>query len=446
MRIPTALAALAVALATTTAVPAATPAAGTLDGEQQTVMWTGSFGVNHFNPLLLVSPVPEIRCVEPRACDEFALTVALDEGFEESFWERNGQGAVEVAIRWRYDGITDLDLQVLDEDGAVVAQSAAVDSNAESVFISNAADGDYTVRVIPSNTVNPESDADSVPYEGLAQVEILATDPLGHGHQMLPNLRPSPPDGFHISSAANLSPFPENPALSCYPEETVQEEGHPLRCLRFNQTIANVGEGPMIMRFGLAGIATPDTADNVIVQRVSWSDGTYRDEIVPETYEFHEAHAHLHYRGFGQSILYAWDGTNGRGATPVSVGRKAGFCMIDVTLQEEYWGARGNGPRAHTFPFDCVLPDDEIDPSGPQAWVEQGVAVGWADVYGWNLADQYIDITNVPDGTYELVQIANPNGSVIETTTTDNCTSTVITISGEIVTPVSTHPSVPCPA
>jgi hypothetical protein len=441
VKIRTALAAAAIALASGGIAPAATPVAGTLNPDVQTVTWTGSFGVNFFNPLLLVSPVPEIRCAQPRGCDEFALTLSLGDGF----WETNGKGAVEVAIRWVYDGITDLDLQVLDAGGSVVAQSVAVDSNAESVFIPNAADGVYTVRVIASNTFNPESDATAVAYDGLAQVETLATDPPGQGHQMLPNLRPSPPDGFHISSAANLSPFPENPALSCYPEETVQEEGNPLRCLRFNQTIANVGEGPMIMRFGLAGIATPDTADNVIVQRISLSDGTFKDEIAPETYEFHEAHAHLHYRGFGQSILYPWDGTNGRGAAPVSVGRKAGFCMIDVQLMEEYWGATGNGPRAHTFPFDCVLPD-EIDPAGPQAWVEQGVAVGWADVYGWNLADQYVDITNVSDGTYELLQIANPNNSVIETTTIDNCTSTVITISGDTVTPVSTHPSVPCPA
>ena len=352
---------------------------------------------------------------------------------------------MEVALRWAYDGITDIDLQVLDQSGAVVAESAAVDSNAESVFIPNAVDGTYTVRAIPSNPFNPEAQADTVPYEGLAQVETLASDPVGQGHAKLPNLKPGPPDGFHISSAANLIPFPENPLLSCYPEETIQNAGHPTRCLRFNQTIANVGEGPLVLRFGLAGIVTPDTSDNVIVQRISWSDGTYQDTVAPETYVFHEVHAHLHYQGFGQTILYPWDQVNGRGATPASVGHKVGFCVIDVQLQAEYWGATGNGPRGHTFPFDCVLPD-EIDPSGPQAWVEQGVQVGWADVYGWNLADQYIDITGVPDGTYELLQIANPNDSVLESTKVDNCTSTIISLVGDTVTPVQPGSAVPCPA
>jgi hypothetical protein len=419
---------------------AATPAQGTLTPGAQLVTWAGSLDGGFINPLLLVSPAPQIRCLQAGACDEFALTVALGDGF----WAGNGDGAVEVALRWAYDGITDIDLQVLDSSGAVVAQSAAVDSNAESVFIPNAADGTYTVRAIPSNTFNPEAQADTVPYEGLAQVETLASDPLGLGHAKLPNLKPAPPDGFHIASAANLIPFPENPLLSCYPEETLQNSGHPTRCLRFNQTIANVGEGPLVLRFGLMGILTPNNSDNVIVQRISWSDGTYQDVVAPETYVFHQVHAHLHYQGFGQTLLYPWDPDTGRGDTAVKVGNKVGFCVIDVQLQPEYWGATGNGPRSHTFPFDCVLPD-EVDPSAPQVWVEQGVQVGWADVYGWNLADQYIDITGVPDGTYELVQIANPNGSVLETTTDDNCTSTVISLAGDAVTPVQPGTAVPCP-
>ena len=430
LKLRAAIAAAVVALATGAIAPAATPDAGTLgpELENQLVTWSGEFPTTYLNPLLVLAPAPVIRCLQAGACDDFTLTVALDD-----FWATNGDGAVEVALRWAYDGVTDIDLQVLDDAGAIVAQSAGVDSNAESVFIPNLADGVYTVRAIPTNTVNPDAQADSVPYEGLAQVEPLATDPIGQGHAQLPNLRPARPDVFHISSALNLIPFPENPLLSCYPEETLQNEGMPTRCLRFNQTIANIGEGPLVLRFGLSGIVTPDTADNLIRQRISWSDGTFRDLVAPETYVFHEVHAHLHYQGFGQTLLYPWDSTNERADTPISIGRKVGFCIIDVELQDEYWKQTGNGPRAHTFPLSCVLPKD-IDPSGPQAWVEEGVAVGWADIYGWNLADQYIDITSVPDGVYELVQIANPNHSVVEQTVTDNCASTIIELAGDSVT------------
>ena len=256
MKIRTVFAVLAFAAAAVATAPA-TAAVGSLTPTNQKVLWSDSVDEGFVNPLLLVSPAPEVRCLQQDACDEFTLNVALGP----NFWSK--AGAVEVAIRWKYDGVMDLDLQVLDAGGNVVAQSVAVDSNAENVFIPNAADGEYTVRVIPSNTFNPErEETGPIAYEALAQVEILAADPVGQGHRLLPNLVPEPPDGFHVSSALNLIPFPENPLLSCYAEETVENTGHPTRCLRFNQTIANVGEGPMLMRFALSGIVTPDVADN----------------------------------------------------------------------------------------------------------------------------------------------------------------------------------------
>ena len=443
MRIRSVLISIGLVVAALFPTQAASPDAGSLTPTTPLLTWDGTVPGGEINPLLLVSPVPQVRCLIAE-CDSFTATVALGAGF----WDANGPGAVEFAIKWVYDGVIDLDLQVLDAGGNVVASSAAVDSNAESVFIPNAADGVYQARVIPSNTFAPGSSAETIAYEGLVQVEQPVLDPPGEGHQLLPNLRPSPPDGFHVSSALNLVPFPENPLLSCYVEETVQNPEHPTRCLRFNQTIANVGEGPLVVRFGLAGVVTPGPQDNIIVQRIMSSDGSFVDAPLNETYEFHEVHAHLHYKGFGQTKLYPWSAQTGRAAEPVSVGKKVGFCVIDVLMLDEYWEQTGNGPRAHVFPFDCIAPD-EIDPAGPQLWVEQGVQVGWADVYGWNLADQFINITDVPDGVYELVQIANPTASVIEIPggEVDNCASTIIQIAGDVITtPEGPGTAIPCPA
>jgi hypothetical protein len=47
-------------------------------------------------------------------------------------------------------------------------------------------------------------------------------------------------------------------------------------------------------------------------------------------------------------------------------------------------------------------------------------------VYGWNLADQFIDVTGLADGIYELQQWANPSSTVIETRYDDNQASTII--------------------
>jgi len=110
-----------------------------------------------------------------------------------------------------------------------------------------------------------------------------------------------------------------------------------------------------------------------------------------------------------------------------------GFCVIDVALLDEYWGVTGNGPRSWTFPT-CNMPQD----TEGGVWMVQGIDVGWADVYGWNLADQYIDISNVADGIYEIEQLANPNGSVIEQTADDNRASTIICLAGDTAVPVAT--------
>jgi len=389
-----------------------------------------------------VTPVPQIRCLQPNACDTFRLTVALGPGY----WRQHGAGAVEVAIRWPYDGIIDLDLQVMNAAGKVVAKSTAVDSNSESVFIHNAPDGVYTVQVIPSNTFNPGNRVARVAYEGLAQIEPLAVDPKGTGHPKLPNLIAFAPDGFHVASALNLIPIPEDPLVSCYPEETIQNPAHPTKCLRFNQTIANIGEGPLELRFDMKGILTPSKADDLMLQRIYNSDGTYTDRFA-DRYVFHAVHAHIHYVGFGRSILYGYNAVLGRrtnGGRPVRVGKKVGFCVGDIRFLDQYWGATGNGPRQWAFP-SCNIPKS-VDLSGPAAWMVQGVDVGWADVYGWNLADQYIDITGVPNGVYEILQIANPRHSVIEQSYADNCSSTVIRLSGKKVTALSSRTGVPCPA
>jgi hypothetical protein len=403
------------------AAPAATPAAATLTAAQQTVTWGGHFSGRH-----LITMVPGLVCKEG-ACDAFALHIAFGPGY----WAAH-PGGVEVAIRWPYDGITDLDLVVRDPAGKVIAHSSGLDSNAESVLLAHPADGTYQVGVIPTNTVNPDTFGHGVNYEGLAQFEPApATNPV---HDLLPNLVVFPPDGFHVASALNLIPFPENPVLPCYAEETIQNKSHPIKCLRFNQTIANIGEGRLELRFDMRGIATPDRSDDRMIQRIFRSDGTYFERFAAR-YKFHAVHAHIHYQGFGRSFLYKYDWANGRIGAAVRAGNKVGFCVTDVKLLDAYWGATGNGQRlSQTFP-GCNIPK-EIHPLGP-VWMVQGIDVGWADVYGWNLADQYIDITGVPNGLYQLEQVANPTDSVLESSTADNTAATVICIAGNTVTAVT---------
>jgi hypothetical protein len=62
-----------------------------------------------------------------------------------------------------------------------------------------------------------------------------------------------------------------------------------------------------------------------------------------------------------------------------------------------------------------------------------GISVGWADVYNWFLADQYIEISGVPDGVYVLETVANPARTVHETTFDDNSARVTIRLRGDSV-------------
>lgn len=409
------------ALAAVNPLRAATPAGGILTPDQQTLTWAGTFAGG------LPPSAPEASC-NAGLCDSFDLTLALGE----SYWDTHPGDNVEVAIRWTYDGVTDLDVVVVDSYGTEVGRSAAVDSNTESVFLREPIDGRYRVDVAPTTTLDPEGGSDFIRYQGLAQIEPNRFDASAAPTDLLPDLIAYPPARMQVATAGGLLPQPRNPFVSCYPEETIENPAHPTRCLRFDQTIGNVGTGPLELRFRMEGAASTDPQDQKMIQRIYNARGEHRDRFA-ESYELHPAHGHVHYAGFGQSFLYRYDWATGR-AERASAGKKVGFCVIDVLLIDEYWGRTGNGPRSKTFPT-CDVPT-ESDASG--TWLVQGVDVGWADLYGWNLPDQYIDVTNVPNGLYELEQVANPSGSVIEITDANNKASTIICLSGNAVTEVRT--------
>jgi Lysyl oxidase len=63
-----------------------------------------------------------------------------------------------------------------------------------------------------------------------------------------------------------------------------------------------------------------------------------------------------------------------------------------------------------------------------------GISVGAADVYPWYLADQYLDITNLPDGRYLLRVEINPSGKLIEKTRANNVAITCVDLRGDLAT------------
>jgi hypothetical protein len=177
--------------------------------------------------------------------------------------------------------------------------------------------------------------------------------------------------------------------------------------LRLSNAVANRGAGPMRL-YGVVNSSTGETQAYQIVYNDNGSQTTY---LVGEfVFHGHENHNHWHFDDF--SIYELRDPTTN--ALIASSG-KVSFCLLDSVryTAESIPNTPGSGQ------FDCE---------------NQGISVGWADVYGRHLDGQWIVITGVPDGTYLLRSIADPFDRLHEEPNTNNVGQVTITINGNSVT------------
>ena len=268
---------------------------------------------------------------------------------------------------------------------------------------------------------------------------------------------PSSPLGF---------PFPVTLPLptSCYADEavgldnvTVTHATSPtLKCLRFTTDIQNVGAGPLTAQIPAAGV---DPSGQVQVgyvpgdceayQLVTEANGTQVSRPAGAC-EFHTEHAHFHYDDLLLYSMYQAGAGDALGPQ-VGLSQKESFCLTD----DDYAGygtAGPNGPRENVGQPDCNLPRQASAPTqgqpGSGTYVTEGVTPGWGDVYTWDTPDQYIDVTNVPSGVYDVVEETNPTGAILVAGPTHTCAMTQIKLtagSPDTVQQLATVPSIPCP-
>lgn len=375
------------------------PSSGTLRSPRGYVGWSGEF----VDAVGFGTGGVAAACSGERdaACDTFTVDVRLPA----DVWAK--AGGVQIAIDWKPHEDQDLDLYVYGPEGNLVGQSDSIPSTGESVRIASAPNGTYTVRVVPKL---PRT---TVKYFGSVEVEYEpAKLPK---RELLPNLNALAPRNVHTVTGDYYVDFgvPIG-ANGCYPEEIVEQGAQ--TCLRFDQIVANTGEGPFELRYRMEGLLT----EQDLVQRIHLSDGGFRDRKA-DSYEFHPVHAHFHYKNFGQSHLYKAnpDGSKGK---RIRSGKKNGFCMIDVENVGFGRGHKGEAPKTYYFPR-CNAPT-ERDETG--TYMTNGISPGWADVYNWYLADQMIEITGIAPGRYVLETVADPADTIRESKEKDQSASILI--------------------
>lgn len=352
--------------------------------------------------------VADPQVCPPGACDETLVTVA-----PAGEWDR-----LVVAVDYRetvngFDVAYDLSLHVYDPDGTRVGTSASPFTG-QVVTVDGVRPGTYRMVVAADLVVG------ELPYRASAALSRAPRHPASR--ELLPNLVAMPPTSLQIASAPysaappfildarNLAKGPR----SCYPQETAERGAH--RCLRFDQTVANLGTGPLDLR--AAELAEGAT----MRQRIARGDGSFRERDAGSM-SLHLQHGHFHYEDYAQALLYASDPTGTRGPL-LRVGFKTGFCMADV--ENVRFGQLDQEAPRYVGPGMCDG-QEEVTTS------RVGISAGWADTYPWYTGDQYIELSGVPDGLYLLELQVNRTAALLEATTDDNSAATLFRLTGDTV-------------
>jgi hypothetical protein len=344
-------------------------------------------------------------------CVKLTLNIQLPNGV----WSK--PGGVQVATRWATDDDA-LDLYVYKNGTQVAKGEAFLAVISQSVLLRNAENGSYDVYVAldAANSLEP-----SVAFDATARVQY--DPPAQPVRALLPDFEMRPQTTVTFDTP--VFPFfgdVADPGDSCYHLE--KSEAGASVCMRFEQSFANIGEGPAELRF-LVPKDPNDTSHNVLA-RTYYSDSPNHFVDSPAgTWEFHAEHQHYHYNNFVQSNLWVADSRGRRvGTAPIRTGRKVSFCMEDERLDNNMWGKEGVRPRFYVAP-DCLV----FVPSAEDAnfnYIIQGLTPGWDDIYEWYLPGQYIDVDGVPDGDYVLETIADPDNKLVESNERNNCGTVLV--------------------
>jgi hypothetical protein len=117
-------------------------------------------------------------------------------------------------------------------------------------------------------------------------------------------------------------------------------------------------------------------------------------------------HGHHHYADYAAYDLF--DVANDE---LIPIGSKTGFCVMDIGVYDTSITTECNG-------YNCG---------------NQGISAGCQDTYGPSLQCQWIDVTDIIDGTYDVIVTTNPVGNIEELNYDNNSNQVRVEITGDDV-------------
>jgi hypothetical protein len=199
--------------------------------------------------------------------------------------------------------------------------------------------------------------------------------------------------------------------------------------LRFTTSADNIGAGPLLIHG-----SRDDTGQSRMTARQAFQSAV--DGSIPLSYEqaqqpmratmYYEptaTHEHWHLLGFEHFQLRTPSGRT------VVTDRKNGFCLGDRYPTADHLPHRPGDAGTPEASLAQVLRENRCGHHAPDALsVVQGISVGSGDDYRYTVDFQWLDITAVPSGRYDVVNVVNEDRSLVEKSYQNNASSMAISV------------------
>lgn len=199
--------------------------------------------------------------------------------------------------------------------------------------------------------------------------------------------------------------------------------------LRFTTSAENVGDGPLLI-YGARG----DTGQPLMASRQAFQSAV--DGSIPASYEqaqhqlpatmYYEpapAHQHWHMLDFEHFQLRTTSGDT------VVTDRKNGFCLGDRYRTADRLANRPADDGSPAAELAEQLRLNRCGHHSPEALsVVQGISVGYGDDYLHTVDFQWLDITAVRSGVYDVVNVVNGDRTLVEKSYANNSSTMAISV------------------